>query len=322
MSYRTTKKITLLVLIAVLTLCFSSKVFAAKPDKASEKEKPTLKHNPKEVIAKVGDAVLTREKVNWMQKDAKPEIVKKIADWWIETELFYEDAVKSDDMFKDEMDRYMFELQYKKMYVIKLVDHLQVKDFDISDKEAKKYYKKNKATDSKLQTLGQATFYHIECDTSEKAQEVLKKLKAGGDIKELAKTESIAKDAKKGGYVIKDCAGQPEAIIIATGSEVELAMGAAEELSAKGKKIRVVSMPSTNVFDAQDQGYRDSVLPPSVTKRVVVEAGVTDAWWKYAGSDGKVIGLDRFGESAPAGDLFKEFGFTVENVVKHVEAIL
>ena len=126
----------------------------------------------------------------------------------------------------------------------------------------------------------------------------------------------------KGGYVIKDCAGQPEAIIIATGSEVELAMGAAEELSAKGKKIRVVSMPSTNVFDAQDQGYRDSVLPPSVTKRVVVEAGVTDAWWKYAGSDGKVIGLDRFGESAPAGDLFKEFGFTVENVVKHVEAIL
>ncbi|MCK4885942.1 MAG: peptidyl-prolyl cis-trans isomerase [Planctomycetes bacterium] len=203
MSYRTTKKITLLVLIAVLTLCFSSKVFAAKPDKASEKEKPTLKHNPKEVIAKVGDAVLTREKVNWMQKDAKPEIVKKIADWWIETELFYEDAVKSDDMFKDEMDRYMFELQYKKMYVIKLVDHLQVKDFDISDKEAKKYYKKNKATDSKLQTLGQATFYHIECDTSEKAQEVLKKLKAGGDIKELAKTESIAKDAKKGGYVIK-----------------------------------------------------------------------------------------------------------------------
>jgi len=214
MSYRTTKKITLLVLIAVLTLCFSSKVFAAKPDKAPGKEKTAPvaketpkkaapKYDPKEVIAKVGDNVLTREKVNWMQKDAKPEIVKKIADWWIETELFYEDAVKSDDMFKDEMDRYMFELQYKKMYVIKLVDHLQVKKFDISDKEAKKYYKKNKATDSKLQTLGQATFYHIECGTSEKAQEVLKKLKAGQDIKELAKTESIAKDAKKGGYVRK-----------------------------------------------------------------------------------------------------------------------
>ena len=93
-------------------------------------------------------------------------------------------------------------------------------------------------------------------------------------------------------------------------------MKAAEALAAKGKKIRVVSMPSTNVFEAQDQAYKDSVLPPSVTKRVVVEAGVTDSWWKYAGSNGKIVGLDRFGESAPAGQLFKEFGFTVDNVVK------
>ena len=133
-----------------------------------------------------------------------------------------------------------------------------------------------------------------------------------------AQIESIA----KGGYIISDSAGEPDAIIIATGSEVDLAMKAAEALTAKGKKIRVVSLPSTNVFDAQDQAYQDSVLPPSVTCRVVVEAGVSDAWWKYAGSAGKVIGMDRFGESAPAGALFKEFGFTAENVVKHVEAIL
>jgi transketolase len=97
---------------------------------------------------------------------------------------------------------------------------------------------------------------------------------------------------------------------------------AAEALEAKGKKIRVVSMPSTNVFEAQDQAYKDSVLPASVTKRVVVEAGVSDSWWKYAGSNGKVVGLDRFGESAPAGQLFKEFGFTVDNVVANVEAVL
>lgn len=126
----------------------------------------------------------------------------------------------------------------------------------------------------------------------------------------------------RGGYVLADCDGTPDAILIATGSEVALAKQAAEELAGKGRKVRVVSMPSTNVFDAQDQSYKDSVLPPSVTKRVAVEAGVTDAWWKYVGSEGAVVGLDRFGESAPAGDLFKEFGFTVDNVVKNVEAIL
>jgi transketolase len=126
----------------------------------------------------------------------------------------------------------------------------------------------------------------------------------------------------RGGYVLSDSEGQPEAIIIATGSEVELAAKAAETLRSNGRKIRVVSMPSTNVFDAQDQAYRDSVLPPAVTKRVAVEAGVTEGWWKYVGSNGKIVGLDRFGESAPAGALFKEFGFTVENVVKNVEAVL
>ena len=133
--------------------------------------------------------------------------------------------------------------------------------------------------------------------------------------------EQIAAIAK-GGYVLKDCDGTPDAIIIATGSEVALATGAAEELSGKGKKVRVVSMPAVDVFEAQDESYRESVIPSSVTARVAVEAGVTDGWYKYVGLNGKVVGLNRFGESAPAGQLFKEFGFTVENVVKTVESVL
>ncbi|MDD1622332.1 MAG: transketolase [Methylococcaceae bacterium] len=142
------------------------------------------------------------------------------------------------------------------------------------------------------------------------------------NLPHMARSQAQIDAISKGGYVLKDSDGKPDAIIIATGSEVELAVKAAEALSAKGKKIRVVSMPSTNVFEAQDQAYRDSVLPASVTARVVVEAGVTDSWWKYAGSNGKIVGLDRFGESAPAGQLFKEFGFTVDNVVANVEAVL
>jgi transketolase len=124
----------------------------------------------------------------------------------------------------------------------------------------------------------------------------------------------------KGGYILKDCAGTPDAIIIATGSEVALAMGAAEQLS--DKKIRVVSMPSTTAFDAQDEVYKESVLPSSVTARVAVEAAVTDGWYKYVGMNGKVVGINRFGESAPDKVLFEEFGFTVENVTKAVESIL
>ncbi|MDH5389516.1 MAG: transketolase, partial [Gammaproteobacteria bacterium] len=124
----------------------------------------------------------------------------------------------------------------------------------------------------------------------------------------------------RGGYILKDCSGSPDAIIIATGSEVELATKAAAELS--DKNIRVVSMPSVDAFESQDAAYQESVLPAGVTKRVVVEAGVTASWYKYAGLNGKVIGLDRFGESAPAGDLFKHFGFTVENVVKAVKEVL
>jgi transketolase len=131
--------------------------------------------------------------------------------------------------------------------------------------------------------------------------------------------EQIANIAK-GGYILKDCKGKPDAIIIATGSEVALAMGAAEKLG--GKKIRVVSMPSVDAFEAQDAAYREAVLPATVTARVAVEAAVTDGWYKYVGLNGKVIGINRFGESAPAGELFKEFGFTVENVVKAVEEVM
>jgi transketolase len=142
------------------------------------------------------------------------------------------------------------------------------------------------------------------------------------NLPHIPRSEEQIKLISRGGYILSDSEGQPDAIIIATGSEVELAVKAADELRAKGKKIRVVSMPSTNIFDAQDAEYRESVLPAAVTKRVAVEAGVTEGWWRYVGCNGRIVGIDHFGESAPAGQLFKEFGFTVENVVKNVEAVL
>ena len=134
------------------------------------------------------------------------------------------------------------------------------------------------------------------------------------------RTDAQIANITKGGYILKDCAGTPDAIIIATGSEVALAMGAAEKLS--GKKIRVVSMPSTTVFDKQDAKYKESVLPAAVTARVAVEAAVTEGWYKYVGLKGAVVGIDRFGESAPAPLLFKEFGFTVENVEAAVKRVM
>ena len=136
------------------------------------------------------------------------------------------------------------------------------------------------------------------------------------------RSDAQLQNITRGGYVLVDGGDKPDAVIIATGSEVALATGAAKALADKGKKVRVVSMPATDVFDAQDQAYRDCVLPPSVKARVAVEAGVTDIWYKYVGSAGRVVGINTFGESAPAGDLFKHFGFTVENVVKAVEATL
>ncbi|GAL17976.1 transketolase [Vibrio maritimus] len=134
-------------------------------------------------------------------------------------------------------------------------------------------------------------------------------------------TQQVA-DIAKGGYVLKDCEGTPELILIATGSEVELAVNAAAELSAEGKKVRVVSMPATDVFDKQDEAYRESVLPSSVTARIAVEAGIADFWYKYVGFGGKIVGMTTFGESAPAGELFKMFGFTTENVVSKANELL
>ncbi|MBS0057322.1 transketolase [Yersinia sp. Marseille-Q3913] len=133
--------------------------------------------------------------------------------------------------------------------------------------------------------------------------------------------EQLANIAK-GAYVLKDCAGLPELIFIATGSEVELAVAAADQLTAAGRKVRVVSMPSTDAFDKQDAAYRESVLPSAVSARVAVEAGIADYWYKYVGLNGAVVGMHSFGESAPADLLFKEFGFTVENVVAKAQALL
>ena len=125
----------------------------------------------------------------------------------------------------------------------------------------------------------------------------------------------------RGGYVIQEAAGKAQAVIIATGSEVELALNAQKALAEQGIAVRVVSMPCTNVFDRQPAAYRAGVLPADLPK-VAVEAGVSDGWYKYVGTHGKVVGLDRFGESAPADELFKLFGFTVDNVVAAVKAVL
>lgn len=133
--------------------------------------------------------------------------------------------------------------------------------------------------------------------------------------------EQIA-SIRRGGYVLADCAGTPEVLLLATGSEIALVIQAAEQLNRQGRRVRVVSLPCTRVFDLQDVAYRDVVLPPSVTKRVAVEAGVSAFWHKYVGLEGKIIGIDRFGESAPGGELFKMFGFTVENVIKQTQELL
>ncbi|MUJ21967.1 transketolase [Aliivibrio fischeri] len=133
--------------------------------------------------------------------------------------------------------------------------------------------------------------------------------------------EQLANIAK-GGYILKDCEGQPELILIATGSEVELAVEAAAQLTAEGKAVRVVSMPSTDAFDKQDEAYHEAVLPSAVTKRIAIEAGIADFWYKYVGFGGKIIGMTTFGESAPADELFKMFGFTTENVVNTAKELL
>jgi transketolase len=127
---------------------------------------------------------------------------------------------------------------------------------------------------------------------------------------------------KRGGYVLIDSQGPAEVIVIATGSEVGIAAEAVRAVAAKGRKVRLVSMPSTNTFDAQDEAYKHSVLPPSVAKRVAVEAGATGTWWKYVGLEGQIVGIDHFGASGPAKELFKAFGFTAEHVVAAIEKVL
>jgi len=142
------------------------------------------------------------------------------------------------------------------------------------------------------------------------------------NLAQMDRTSAQLDAVKRGAYVLKDCEGTPELIFIATGSEVELAVKAADVLTAEGKKVRVVSMPSTNRFDKQDAAYRESVLPAAVTKRVAIEAGIADFWYKYVGFEGRVVGMNSFGESAPADQLFKLFGFTVDNVVTKAKEIL
>ncbi len=138
----------------------------------------------------------------------------------------------------------------------------------------------------------------------------------------FVKRDAATIDAiKKGGYVVSPAKGAARAVLIATGSEVELTLKAQEALAQENIPVTVVSMPNTNAFDRQDQAWKDGVLPKGLP-RIAIEAGVTGGWWKYVGGEGTVIGLDRFGESAPAGTLFKEFGFTVANVVKAVESFV
>jgi transketolase len=131
---------------------------------------------------------------------------------------------------------------------------------------------------------------------------------------------AVAEGVKKGGYVLKDCAGTPDVLLIASGSEVSLALEAAAllEAEAPARKFRVVSMPSVALFEQQKQEYKDAVLPPAVRKRVAIEAGRPEGWYRYVGIDGLAIGLDHFGESAPAGKLAEKYGFTAPTVARKI----
>ncbi|ASM13219.1 transketolase [Serratia marcescens] len=142
------------------------------------------------------------------------------------------------------------------------------------------------------------------------------------NLTQQSRTAEQLANVYRGGYVLKDCAGTPDVILIATGSEVGITVEAADKLTAAGRKVRVVSMPSTDAFDKQDAAYRESVLPAAVTARVAVEAGIADYWYKYVGLNGAIVGMTTFGESAPAEQLFAEFGFTVDNVVAKAQALL
>jgi len=138
----------------------------------------------------------------------------------------------------------------------------------------------------------------------------------------LERTKQQADDVSKGGYVLHDCENTPDLILIAAGSEVGITMAAAKHLSEQGKQVRVVSMPSTNVFDDQDAAYKESVLPSTVRNRIAVEAGVSSYWYKYVGLEGRIIGIDSFGASAPGGVAMKHFGFSEENIINTAKELL
>ncbi|ENU1226863.1 transketolase [Providencia rettgeri] len=142
------------------------------------------------------------------------------------------------------------------------------------------------------------------------------------NLEQQPRTAEQLANIEKGAYILKDCAGTPELIFIATGSEVELAVKAADQLTSEGRKVRVVSMPSTDAFDKQDAAYREAVLPANVTARVAIEAGIADYWFKYTGLNGAIIGMHTFGESAPAEELYKEFGITAEKAVEAAKSLL
>lgn len=141
-------------------------------------------------------------------------------------------------------------------------------------------------------------------------------------LEQMPRTQEQVDNIAKGGYVLKDCDGTPDVILMATGSEVALAFHAAEELVKEGKKARVVSMPSTDVFDRQSEEYKESVLPKAVRARVAVEAAMSTTWFKYVGLDGTTVCLDHYGASAPAAQLFKKYGFSVENVVAAAKKVI
>ncbi|OCG21898.1 transketolase [Gilliamella sp. wkB108] len=142
------------------------------------------------------------------------------------------------------------------------------------------------------------------------------------NLKQQDRTKEQLANVYRGGYILNDCTGTPELIIIATGSEVELAVEAYQQLTQQGRKVRVVSMPSTDAFDKQDPTYKESVLPSSVTARIAIEAGISDFWYKYVGLNGKVIGMTTFGQSGPAEQLFKAYGFTLDNVLEQANSLL
>ncbi len=142
------------------------------------------------------------------------------------------------------------------------------------------------------------------------------------NLAQMERTPEQVQAISRGGYILKDCEGTPDLILIATGSEMEITVNAAEQLTGEGHKVRVVSLPSTDIFDAQDEAWRESVLPSEVSARVAVEAGIADYWYKYVGLKGAIVGMTSYGESAPAEKLFPYFGFTVENVVAKAKAVL